>query len=154
MNIKCSYVLYPQNKESINIGNGVSTHGDASIKATKPGEVVSVRHHSKGNSVSSLLAINQANSADPASTWSEVDKSKYIAREVPGAKPVFHSKRKNSTLGSKSKRLRIENEDMIELKLTWEEAQGLFRPPPNHVPKIVVIEGYEFEEFEVLSDDL
>lgn len=100
------------------------------------------------------MAINQENLTDPANTWSEVDKSKYSAREVPGAQTVFHSKRKNSTLGSKSKRLRIENEDMIELKVTWEEAQGLFRSPPNHVPGIVVIEGYEFEEFEVLSDGL
>lgn len=38
---------------------------------------------------------------------------------------------------------------MIELKVTWEQAQGLFRPPPNDVPKIVMIEGYEIEEFEV-----
>ncbi|KAK1355874.1 hypothetical protein POM88_049130 [Heracleum sosnowskyi] len=29
------------------------------------------------------------------------------------------------------------------------KAQGLFHPPPNDVPKIVVIDGYEIEEFEV-----
>ena len=52
-------------------------------------------------------------------------------------------------LGSKSKRLRIDNEDLIVLKLTWEEAQGLLRPPPNHVASVVVIEGFEFEEYEV-----
>lgn len=57
-------------------------------------------------------------------------------------------KRKSSTLGSKSKRLRLDSEDLIELKLTWEEAQGLLRPPSN-VPSIVVIEGFEFEEYEV-----
>ncbi|KAJ6728660.1 B3 DOMAIN-CONTAINING PROTEIN [Salix koriyanagi] len=81
------------------------------------------------------------------SPWSKVDKSGYIAKEVLEAKSSI-KKRKSSTLGSKSKRLRIENEDMIELKLTWEEAQGLLRPAPDHVPSIVVIEGFEFEEYE------
>ncbi|KAK6268863.1 hypothetical protein QUC31_013023 [Theobroma cacao] len=85
--------------------------------------------------------------ADPTS-WSKVDKSGYIAKEALGTKLAVSRKRKNSTLGSKSKRLRIDNEDLIELKLTWEEAQGLLRPPPNHVPSVVVIEGFEFEEYE------
>ncbi|XP_065877879.1 B3 domain-containing protein Os07g0563300 [Euphorbia lathyris] len=81
------------------------------------------------------------------SPWSKVDKSGYIAKEVLEGKSSI-KKRKSSTLGSKSKRLRIENEDMIELKLTWEEAQGLLRPPPDHIPSVVVIEGFEFEEYE------
>ncbi|KAL0542844.1 hypothetical protein IC582_017925 [Cucumis melo] len=89
----------------------------------------------------------KAELADPTS-WTKVDKSGYIAKEVLGAKPSISRKRKNSTLGSKSKRLRIDNEDMIELKITWEEAQGLLRPPPNQVPNILVIEGFEFEEYE------
>ncbi|XP_043689046.1 B3 domain-containing protein Os07g0563300-like [Telopea speciosissima] len=88
----------------------------------------------------------EVNSADP-SVWSKVDKSGYIAKEVSGAKASLPTKRKSSTLGSKSKRLRIENEDLIELKITWEEAQGLLRPPPNHFPNIVMIEGHEFEEY-------
>ncbi|XP_042451015.1 B3 domain-containing protein Os07g0563300-like isoform X2 [Zingiber officinale] len=58
------------------------------------------------------------------------------------------SKRKAKTLGSKSYRLRIENEESMELKLTWEEAQKLLRPAPNSSPSIVVIEGHEFEEYE------
>ncbi|XP_038996994.1 B3 domain-containing protein Os07g0563300-like isoform X2 [Hibiscus syriacus] len=86
--------------------------------------------------------------ADPTS-WSKVDKSGYIAKEALGAKVAVSRKRKNSSmLGSKSKRLRFDNEDLIELKLTWEEAQGLLRPPPNHVASVVVIEGFEFEEYE------
>ncbi|KAI3456328.1 hypothetical protein Pfo_012991 [Paulownia fortunei] len=63
-------------------------------------------------------------------------------------KPFIHSKRKNSNFGTKSKRLRIENEDVIELKLTWKEAQGLMRPPAKIVPSFFVVEGCEFEEFE------
>ncbi|KAK7327961.1 hypothetical protein VNO77_22055 [Canavalia gladiata] len=85
--------------------------------------------------------------ADPNS-WSKVDKSGYIAKEALGSKSLISRKRKSSLLGSKSKRLRIENEDLIELKITWQEAQGLLRPPPSHVPSIVVIEGFEFEEYE------
>ncbi|XP_043723834.1 B3 domain-containing protein Os07g0563300-like isoform X2 [Telopea speciosissima] len=88
----------------------------------------------------------EVNSADP-SVWSKVDKSGYIAKEIPGAKASLPTKRKSSTLGSKSKRLRIENEDLIELKITWEEAQELLRPPPNHDPSVVIIEGLEIEEF-------
>lgn len=38
---------------------------------------------------------------------------------------------------------------MIELKITWKEAQGLMRPPAKIVPSCFVIEGCEFEEFEV-----
>ncbi|PPS00724.1 hypothetical protein GOBAR_AA19944 [Gossypium barbadense] len=101
--------------------NGVSTHGDHFIN-------------------------NQAELADPSS-WSKVDKSGYIAKEALGTKVAVPRKRKNSVLGSKSKRLRIDNEDMIELKLTWEEAQGLLRPPPNHVANVVSIKGFEFEEY-------
>ena len=86
--------------------------------------------------------------ADPSS-WSKVDKSGYIAKEALGNKSSISRKRKSNILGSKSKRLRIENEDLIELKITWQEAQGLLRPPPSHVPSIVVIEGFEFEEYEV-----
>ncbi|KAJ6364116.1 hypothetical protein OIU76_029121 [Salix suchowensis] len=103
-----------QDNETSQIGNGVSTKGDAELDH---------------------------------SPWSKVDKSGYIAKEVLEGKSSIR-KRKSSTLGSKSKRLRIEKEDMIELKLTWEEAQGLLRPPPDHVPSIVAIEGFEFEEYE------
>ncbi|RXH86081.1 hypothetical protein DVH24_017134 [Malus domestica] len=95
----------------------------------------------------SFLSMNQVEVADPSS-WSNVDKSGYIAKEALADKYYMPKKRKNSNLGSKSKRLRIENEDLIELKVTWEEAQGLLRPPANHVPTVVVIEGFEFEEYE------
>ncbi|RVW46291.1 B3 domain-containing protein [Vitis vinifera] len=141
-----------QGNETIKTGNGGSTHGDVSIRKTKTGEVALTNRHLKSSLGSpSFSSMDQADLADPASAWSKVDKSGYIAKEALGAKSSIPRKRKNSTLGSKSKRLRIENEDLIELKLTWEEAQGLLRPPLNHVPNVVVIEGYEFEEYEVQS---
>ncbi|XP_057472045.1 B3 domain-containing protein Os07g0563300-like isoform X3 [Actinidia eriantha] len=100
------------------------------------------------NACNGVHMNGEANSSDPASLWPKSDKSGNEAKEVLRAKSSFHNKRKTSTLRSKSKRLRIDNEDLIELKLTWEQAQGLLRPPPNRVPSIVVIDGVEFEEYE------
>ena len=37
----------------------------------------------------------------------------------------------------------------MELKLTWEEAQDLLRPPPSVKPNIVTIEDQVFEEYDV-----
>ncbi|XP_028056814.1 B3 domain-containing protein Os07g0563300-like isoform X1 [Camellia sinensis] len=137
-----------QGNETANASNGISTNGDVSAKKIKAGEVLST-HQLKGNLVSpGFSSIDQANSADQASPLSKDDKSGYKAKEVLGAKSSFRNKRKNSILGSKSKRLRIEKEDLIELKLTWEQAQGLLRPPLNSVPSVVVIEGFEVEEYE------
>lgn len=152
MSLCLNSVLYSQRLDTVNTGDKVSAHGDPIAKTTIPGEVVVNQHYSNGNSVSSsLLPMSKANIADSAGNCLKVDEHNYNAEVIPEAKPDIYSKRKNSTLGPKSKRLQIETEELIELKLTWEQAQGLFRRPPNDVPKIVVIEGYEIEEFEVTS---
>ena len=92
---------------------------------------------------------NPATTADQA-ILSKFDRTGFIQKDGYATKsPQGSSKRKGSSLGSKSKRLRIENEDSIELKLTWEEAQELLRPPPSDIPSVVVIEGHEIEEYEV-----
>lgn len=65
------------------------------------------------------------------------------ARSSPG--PV---KRKATSVGPKIKRLRMDNEESMELKITWEEAQELLRPPLK-APLIVIVDGHEFEEYEV-----
>ncbi|KAF8086512.1 hypothetical protein N665_0622s0008 [Sinapis alba] len=57
-------------------------------------------------------------------------------------------KKRTRTLGAKNKRLLLHSEESMELRLTWEEAQELLRPPPNAKPTIVVIEEHEFEEFD------
>ncbi|KAK7302099.1 hypothetical protein RJT34_12979 [Clitoria ternatea] len=57
-------------------------------------------------------------------------------------------KRRARNIGPKSKRLLIDNEDAMELKLTWEEAQDLLRPPPSVKPSIVEIEDQVFEEYD------
>lgn len=62
--------------------------------------------------------------------------------------PVSEKKRTRN-IGPKSKRLLIHSEDAMELRLTWEEARDLLRPPPSVKPNIVTIEDQEFEEYDV-----
>lgn len=100
-----------------------------------------------GRTGDGVTVLGDVDLADTAS-WSKVDKSGYIAKEAVGAKPPIPRKRKNSMLISKNKHLIIDSEDLIQVKITWREAQRLLRPPPNHNPSIVVIEGFEFEEYE------
>lgn len=57
-------------------------------------------------------------------------------------------KKRTRNIGPKSKRLLIDNVDAMELKLTWEEAQDLLRPPPSVKPSIVTIEDQIFEEYD------
>lgn len=43
----------------------------------------------------------------------------------------------------------MHTDDAMELRLTWEEAQELLRPPPTAKPTVVMVDDHEFEEFEV-----
>ncbi|WOL16323.1 B3 domain-containing protein [Canna indica] len=56
--------------------------------------------------------------------------------------------KRSRNIGTKSRRLLMDAEDALELKLTWEEAQELLRPPPSAKPSIVTIEDHEVEEYE------
>ncbi|GMH07448.1 hypothetical protein Nepgr_009288 [Nepenthes gracilis] len=56
-------------------------------------------------------------------------------------------KKSTRNISSKSKRLLMHTEDALELKLTWEETQDLLRPPPSVQPNIIMIEDFEFEEY-------
>ncbi|KAK2386548.1 B3 domain-containing transcription repressor VAL1 [Trifolium repens] len=57
-------------------------------------------------------------------------------------------KKRTRNIGLKSKRLLIGNDDSMELRLTWDEAQDLLRPPPSVKPSIVTIEDQVFEEYD------
>ncbi|TYI38119.1 hypothetical protein ES332_A02G003700v1 [Gossypium tomentosum] len=57
-------------------------------------------------------------------------------------------RKRTRNIGSKSKRLLIDSQDALELKLTWEEAQDLLHPPPSTKPSIVTIEDHDFEEYD------
>ncbi|XP_073138466.1 B3 domain-containing transcription repressor VAL1-like isoform X2 [Henckelia pumila] len=58
--------------------------------------------------------------------------------------PVSEKKLRNI----KNKRLLMHNDDAVELRITWEEAQELLRPSPAAKPTIVLVEDLEFEEFD------
>ncbi|VFR01980.1 unnamed protein product [Cuscuta campestris] len=57
-------------------------------------------------------------------------------------------KKKTRNIGPKNKRLLMQAKDALELKVTWEEAQELLRPCPSAKPTIVVVDEFEFEEYE------
>ncbi|CAN1277214.1 B3 domain-containing transcription repressor VAL2 [Linum perenne] len=61
---------------------------------------------------------------------------------------LIPERKKAKNIGSKNKRLLMDGQDALELKLTWEEAQDLLRPAPTAKPSIVTIEDHDFEEYE------
>lgn len=74
------------------------------------------------------------------------------SNESLSLKPSLAQDMKRSlSIGSKGKRLLMDNEYAMELKLTWEEAQDMLRPPPSLKPSIVEIEDHEFEEYKVCA---
>uniref|UniRef100_A0A161ZIU8 TF-B3 domain-containing protein n=1 Tax=Daucus carota subsp. sativus TaxID=79200 RepID=A0A161ZIU8_DAUCS len=77
--------------------------------------------------------------------------------DKPGGKRIIDSlpptllapeKKRSRNIGLKSKRLLIENQDALELKLTWEEVQEMLQPPASVRPTTVTVEDHEFEEYE------
>ncbi|XP_076957216.1 B3 domain-containing transcription repressor VAL1-like [Bidens hawaiensis] len=60
---------------------------------------------------------------------------------------VSSEKKRTRNIGSKSKRLHMNSEDALELKLTWEDAQEYLRPPVSK-PTVVIIENCELEEYD------
>ncbi|KAL0916994.1 hypothetical protein M5K25_014550 [Dendrobium thyrsiflorum] len=134
-----------QDNQAAQAGNGSSASSDVKSNAMDFIANLPLRPH-KGN----IESRNQTETTDKES-WSKNEKAGFI-QKVGSSPKVSHipCKKKNSALGSKSKRLRIENEDSIELNLTWEEAQVLIRSAPDDFSSVtsVSVEGHEFEEFE------
>jgi hypothetical protein len=82
--------------------------------------------------------------------WHNVEMPESRKRDALSLPPVLvPEKKRTRNIGSKSKRLLIDSQDALELKLTWEEAQDLLRPPPEVKPSVVMIEDHLFEEYEV-----
>ncbi|XP_016514249.1 B3 domain-containing protein Os07g0563300 isoform X1 [Nicotiana tabacum] len=132
-----------QGSEACSNSNGVVTNGNVNTKSTKFSEEVLANSTKKGFSSTTHVAP-----ADSTIGWAETKLSDDMAMEFLGNNRSIPCKRKSSTLGSKSKRLRIDNEDLVELKVTVVQAQGLMRPPSSDAPTVIVIEGCEFEEYE------
>ncbi|CAL9077228.1 unnamed protein product [Musa acuminata var. zebrina] len=124
-----------QDSQAVKSGNGFSTPPESDNKGTTK--------DFKGKTESrNLINTPEQRNCSNFANEGVLQKDGLSARSSQG------TRRKGGNLGSKSKRLRIENEDSMELKLTWEEAQQLLRPPPNCVPSVVLVEGHEFEEYE------
>ncbi|XVF37411.1 hypothetical protein REPUB_Repub20aG0005500 [Reevesia pubescens] len=82
-------------------------------------------------------------------SWNKSDKHEDRTREGLLLPSMLTPERKRTrNIGSKSKRLLIDSQDALELKLTWEEAQDLLRPPPSIKPSVVTIEDHDFEEYD------
>ncbi|KAL7172999.1 hypothetical protein ACSBR2_032462 [Camellia fascicularis] len=67
---------------------------------------------------------------------------------------LIPGKKRARNIGSRNKRLLMHGEDAMELRLTWEEAQELLRPPPSAKPTIVMIEDQEFQEYDAKKQKL
>ncbi|CAL1378416.1 unnamed protein product [Linum trigynum] len=104
----------------------------------------------KGSNDAHLSALSkhlQSTSGDIS--WHKSEKLEDRTQEGLMLPSILIPERKRArNLGSKSKRLLMDNQDALELKLTWEEAQDLLRPPPTAKPNIVTIEDHDFEEYE------
>ncbi|KAG6680848.1 hypothetical protein I3842_13G062900 [Carya illinoinensis] len=71
-----------------------------------------------------------------------------INKDSPQQPMHVREKKRTRNIGFKSKRLLMHSEESLELRLTWEEAQDLLRPPSRVKPSIVTIEDHEFEEYD------
>ncbi|GLT30397.1 hypothetical protein SLA2020_051980 [Shorea laevis] len=87
--------------------------------------------------------------ADGNISWGRSESHGSRLNENSMLQPIVNVEKKRArNIGSKSKRLLMHSEDALELRLTWEEAQDLLRPPLNVKPSIVTIEDHEFEEYD------
>ncbi|GKV09594.1 hypothetical protein SLEP1_g21071 [Rubroshorea leprosula] len=87
--------------------------------------------------------------ADGNISWGSSESHGSRLNENSMLQPMVNvEKKRTRNIGSKSKRLLMHSEDALELRLTWEEAQDLLRPPLSVKPSIVTIEDHEFEEYD------
>lgn len=109
----------------------------------------SLLHSFKGSTDPQLNALSKHwSSASADITWPGTEKHG-LPRDaflLPGMSAPERKKARN--IGSKSKRLLIDSQDALELKMTWEELQDLLRPPPSVNPSIFTVEDHEFEEYD------
>ncbi|CAN6199446.1 unnamed protein product [Urochloa humidicola] len=122
-----------------------TSEANAKVSAPEPSPNAAVSQQSKVNT-----ETKSSSPVEQATTTSKIDKDVSTQKEGPG--PASSSpgpvKRKATNLTPKNKRLQMENEESMELRITWEEAQELLRPPPK-APSIVIVDGHEFEEYEL-----
>ncbi|XP_016433629.1 B3 domain-containing transcription repressor VAL2 isoform X2 [Nicotiana tabacum] len=102
----------------------------------------------KGSRESSMnLSSKHFNSGDFSWYLTEKNEGRNADGTFSPSMPVSDRKRSRN-IGSKSKRLLIDSDEALELKLSWEELQDMLRPPLSIQPTTVTIEDHEFEEYE------
>ncbi|KVH89592.1 B3 DNA binding domain-containing protein [Cynara cardunculus var. scolymus] len=99
-------------------------------------ETVSTRNEDPSKGTISFKSRN------PDGTWSEVDKISIRAKRKKGAKT-----------GSNCKQLKLNGEEILQLNVTLEQVQELLQPPLINAPTIVVVEGVEFEDYQVMDEN-
>ncbi|CAB79919.1 predicted protein [Arabidopsis thaliana] len=106
----------------------------------------------KGSSEPNLnMFSNSLNPGCGDINWSKLEKSEDMAKDNLFLQSSLTSARKRvRNIGTKSKRLLIDSVDVLELKITWEEAQELLRPPQSTKPSIFTLENQDFEEYDKL----
>ncbi|KAF7144624.1 hypothetical protein RHSIM_Rhsim04G0121900 [Rhododendron simsii] len=104
----------------------------------------------KGSTDPHLNALSKhLNSAGGDFSWNIMEKHGIDPKDgLQPASMLVPERKKSRNIGLKSKRLLIDSQDALELKLTWEVAQDMLFPPLSEKPSIVSIEDHEFEEYE------
>ncbi|KAI7745097.1 hypothetical protein M8C21_017797 [Ambrosia artemisiifolia] len=125
----------------------VSTSVQDSRISTMHNGVNTIENLSNMNDYSNLLQSLKRNT-DPHLNLLSRNMSLPIGDAKSRADSSFQPDKKRSrNIGSKSKRLLMENQDALDLKYTWEELQDMLNPPTMN-PSTVTIEDHEFEEYE------
>ncbi|KAG8099665.1 hypothetical protein GUJ93_ZPchr0013g36019 [Zizania palustris] len=137
--------LSTEQEQPIKPVNGVPPPPEANIKVSAPDSSPNAALP-RPNKVN---AESKSSSPVEQATPCKMDKSALAQKEGPGTASSSPGlvKRKATSVGPKIKRFRMDSEESMELKITWEEAQELLRPPLK-APSIVVVDGHEFEEYE------
>ncbi|XP_019430570.1 PREDICTED: B3 domain-containing transcription repressor VAL1-like isoform X2 [Lupinus angustifolius] len=150
---KASNSIDTQDASTFSLSNGISTKGTTNSGGTEnlplDSSYADLLQSIKGNGESHFNGhpehLHFGAGAVGFLTTENFEKTNNQSPQQPI--PVSEKKRTHN-IGPKSKRLRIDNEDAMELRLTWEEAQHLLRPPPSVQPSIVTIEDQVIEEYE------
>ncbi|GAB4824272.1 hypothetical protein Ancab_007159 [Ancistrocladus abbreviatus] len=150
---KASTVVETQDLQTSAPTNG-STSGE-SLYSDAPENLPAMNGYSgipksmKGSTDDCPNALSeQLNLVNGNTGWNECEKFKSRTNENFSQRQGLGSgKKKTRNIGSKSKRLLMHSEEALELKLTWEETQELLHPPLNVQSTVVIIDGYEIEEY-------
>ncbi|MCD7471982.1 hypothetical protein HAX54_012802 [Datura stramonium] len=130
-----SWLTRKHGSEAWSNGNSVATNGNVSTKSTKFSEEVLANSSKKGFSSTTHVAA-----ADSKSARAETKMSDDLVKESLETIVLFVVRGRVACQVQK-KRPRIDKEDLVELKVTVVQAQGLMRPPLSGAPTVIVIEG-------------